>query len=98
MEESIIISNPEKLEKIKKLISRDGAENFFIVSDFDRTLTTAFVNGKNTPSLLSILRDGNYLTPGYAEKAHALYNKYHPIEIDPSIEKEQNARVVDDPF
>jgi 5'-nucleotidase len=89
MEENITISNPEKLKKTKKLISQGGAEKFFVLSDFDRTLTTAFQNGKNIPSLLSILRDGNYLTPDYAEKAHSLYNKYHPIEIDLKIDKEE---------
>lgn len=94
MEENIVISTPEKLEKIKKSISQGGAGKFFIVSDFDRTLTTAFVNGKNIPSLLSILRDGNYLTADYTEKAHRLYNKYHPIEIDPNIEKEEKKKAM----
>lgn len=55
------------------------------MADFDRTLTKAFIDGQSTPSLISILRDGNYLTPDYAEKAQDLYRKYHPIEVDPEI-------------
>lgn len=55
------------------------------MTDFDRTLTKAFVDGKSTPSLVSVLRDGSYLTPDYAQKANELYDKYHPIEIDPKI-------------
>jgi 5'-nucleotidase len=35
------------------------------------------------------LRDGRYLTQYYAKKAHELYNKYHPIEIDSSIAFEE---------
>jgi 5'-nucleotidase len=94
MEENIIIVDPEKLEKTKELIRRDGFEKFYVISDFDRTLTTAFVDGKSAPSLISILRDGNFLTPDYAEKAHVLYNKYHPIEIDPNIEKEEKKKLM----
>ena len=95
MNENIIIVNSEKLEKVKKAILKAGAEKFHVLTDFDRTLTNAFVDGKSMVSFISILRDGNYLTPDYASKAHALYDKYHPIEIDPKIpfeeKKETNA-------
>lgn len=89
MKENIVISNPDKLEKLKKSISEAGAENLFVLSDFDKTLTKAFAGGRIIPSLISILRDENYLTPDYAQKAHALYDKYHPIEIDPKIGKKE---------
>lgn len=91
---AVIIADEKELdEKIKK-ISEGGAENLHIVSDFDRTLTTAFVNGRNTPSLISILRDGNYLGSDYAEKAHVLFNKYHKIEIDLKIPLEQKKKAM----
>ncbi len=82
---NIIIQNPKNLEKLKKVIKKDGVDKIHVLSDFDRTLTVAFVDGQEVPSLISVLRDGSYLTPDYAQKAHALYNKYHPIEIDPNI-------------
>ena len=66
-------------------ISGDGADKLHILADFDRTLTCAFIKGQSTPSIIAILRDGSYLTSDYAKKAHKLYNKYHPIEIDPKI-------------
>lgn len=93
MAENIIISNPEKLNKIKEAISRDGAGKLYVLADFDKTLTKAFVRGEGIVSLISILRDGNYLTPDYAGKAHALYDKYHAIEIDPAVpfEEKKNA-------
>jgi 5'-nucleotidase len=65
-----------------------------VLADFDRTLTKAFVNGKNIPSLISILRDGNYLTLDYAKKANDLYTKYHPIEIDPLVPDEEKKRMM----
>jgi len=82
---NLVISNPEKLEKIKKEIFKDGAEKLHILADFDKTLTTLFVHGEKVPSIISILRNGNYLTSDYAQKASELFNKYHPIEIDPGI-------------
>jgi len=85
MVENVVISNQEELERLKKTISKDGADRLHILTDFDRTLTKAFVDGKSTPSLVSVLRDGSYLTPDYAQKANELYDKYHPIEIDPKI-------------
>ena len=75
----IIISNPGNLENKKKLIQQGGSYKIYILTDFDSTLTKASIN---KPSLISILRNGNYLTPDYAAKAHDLYKKYHPIEID----------------
>jgi len=94
MEENIIISNPEKLEKTKKIIFEAGAEKLHILADFDRTLTTAFVDGKSVPSIISILRDENYLSPDYAPRAKELYAKYHPIEIDPKIPPEEKKKLM----
>lgn len=94
MEENIIISNPQELEKVKKAISEAGAEKLHVLTDFDRTLTTAFVDGKSVPSILSILRDGNYLTSDYTKKANELYDKYHPIEIDQKIPFEERKKTM----
>lgn len=90
----IVILNPEKLEKAKRAISEAGADKLHILADFDRTLTSAFIEGQSTPSIIAILRDGSYLTPDYAKKAHELYNKYHPIEIDPKIPIEKKKKAM----
>lgn len=92
--ENIIISDKDKLEKLKKSISLSGPEKFHIRTDFDRTLTTAFVDGKSIPSIISVLRDGEYLTPDYAKEAHGLYEKYHPIEIDQKIPPEEKRKAM----
>jgi len=82
---NIIISNPKKFAVIKSKITSAGLKKIHVVSDFDRTLTKAFVRGQAVPSLISILRDENYLTPDYPEKAKALFKKYHAIETNPKI-------------
>jgi len=83
--ENVIIVNQEELETAKKSIAEDGVKKLHVLADFDRTLTKAFVNGEEIPSIISILRDGNCLTSDYVRKARALYNKYHPIEVDLKI-------------
>ncbi|MBL7148244.1 MAG: hypothetical protein ISS82_05450 [Nanoarchaeota archaeon] len=92
--ENVIISNLSKLKDLKNRFKDGGVEKFHVISDFDRTLTKAFVDGKKFPSVISVLRDGNYLTADYAEKAHALFNKYHPIEIDSDIPLEEKKKAM----
>jgi len=94
MKENVVITNNSRLERIKRAISKEGAEKLHIISDFDRTLTYAFVAGEKRPSLIFILRDGNYLTPDYARKAHILFNKYHPIEVNPDIPLDEKKRAM----
>jgi len=90
--ENILIINKEGFEELKSAFKKDGAEKLHILADFDRTLTYAFVNARRIPSLISILRDEKYLTPDYPEKANALFDKYHPIEIDPFIPLEEKKK------
>jgi cytosolic 5'-nucleotidase 3 len=75
-----VISN-KNLEKIKQAFIKDGASSIHIISDFDATLTYRFVDNEKVPSIISILRNEGYLTKDYPQKAHALFNKYHPLEI-----------------
>ncbi|MFZ2151214.1 MAG: hypothetical protein WAZ12_02520 [Candidatus Absconditicoccaceae bacterium] len=86
--ENIIISDQKKLDREMENIIHDGISNLWIISDFDRTFTKAFVKGKPRASLLSILRDENYLTPDYSAKAQALFDYYHRIEMDLNVDIE----------
>ncbi|OIO45286.1 MAG: hypothetical protein AUJ25_02320 [Parcubacteria group bacterium CG1_02_37_13] len=57
---------------------------------------TLSIPGKRAPSLISILRDEpGYLTPDYAQKAKALADKYHPIELDLTIPKKEKLKAMD---
>ncbi len=85
----IIIPNPKKFETIKKKILENGTENFHIIADFDGTLTKEYINGKKRPSIISELRNSNYLDEDYQKRAYALYDKYHPYEIDNSLSKKE---------
>ncbi len=89
-----MFSNKEKFEEIKKKFQKDGLDRIHILTDFDRTLIRAFVGGQEVPSVISVLRDGSYLTPDYASKAHELYNKYRPLEDNENISKEERKRLM----
>jgi len=97
MLENIVISNPPEFKKLNKEFQKRGAEKLHILSDFERTLTYAFVNGKLVPSLLSILRSsGEYLGDDYAKEAQSLFEKYHPIEIDSKIPLTEKKKVMEE--
>jgi len=91
--EKVIISDLKGLEKKKKRMIREGAGNLHVLSDFDRTLTYSTFNGEKTPSLIHQLRNGNYISKDYAKRAHALYEKYHPIECSNIPQEEKNKKM-----
>ena len=90
--EQIYFQNKEILNKKIEEIKSQGLEKLHIVSDFDRTLTKCFFEGKKIPSAIALIREGKYLTPDYPKKAFELYDKYHPIEMDESIDPELKSK------
>lgn len=92
--ENVLITNEKRFEELKEEFKKDGAEKLHVLADFDRTLTKEFVQGRKIASLISVLRDNNYLTPDYPEKAKALYAKYYPIEKDLSISLEKRKKTM----
>jgi len=89
MNENVIISTPQKLEETLKAIKADWKENFHVVADFDKTLTKAFVAWEKSSTVIAQIRNWNYLTPDYPEKAHALFDHYNAIEIDSNYLKDE---------
>ena len=69
----------------------EGAEKIHVLSDFDRTLLKSSVDGQKSPSVIAQIRNGKYLTPDYAPRAHALFDKYRPMEIDPSLNQKERS-------
>lgn len=89
------ITSPDKFKKMKEKIKEGSYQNLHVLSDFDRTLTYGTTaEGEKRPSLISVLRNGDYLDQDYAEKAHALFDKYHPIEMDPDLSHEKKKRAM----
>jgi len=96
MNEKIIIPKLKHLTKTINLIKQDWASQIHVLSDFDKTLTKAFVDEKPFPSIISELRNKNYLWENYSEKANELYDFYHPIEIDPVLPFQEKFEKMDE--
>jgi len=94
MDKNIIIPNKKKVESIIDTLKKEGIEKLHILSDFDRTLTYAFVHGVERPSIISVLRDGKFLPHDYAKRAQALYDRYHAIGNDPEIPLEKRKKAM----
>jgi len=88
---NLIIRFSQNLEKIKSAMAAEGVEKLHVLSDFDRTLLKSFVDGQKSPSVIAQIRNGKFLTPDYAPRAHALFDKYRPIELDPKLSREEKS-------
>jgi 5'-nucleotidase len=84
----VVIVDEENLRKKIELIKKGGVSNLHIVSDFDRTLTHAFVEERHVNTSFAHIREGKYLAADYADRANALYAEYHPIEISEELSME----------
>ena len=90
---NILIPNQKILATKLQNIIAGWPKHFHVIADFDRTLTKAFAEWKPTVSLITRLQNGFY-PPEYADKSNAIFNKYHPIEIDPNISLEEKKKAM----
>jgi len=67
MDKSIHVPNEIELKQKITKMKIDGSSKLHIISDFDRTITKAFVEGQKTPTSLAQIREGKYLTKDYPE-------------------------------
>lgn len=84
--DSVMIVQRENYERQKQRLLLGGFSKLQIITDFDRTLTTNFHNGRKTASLISTLRESKILSTDYTLKAQALYDYYRPLEDDPTLD------------
>lgn len=82
----IYINNKQKLDRIK--LNRN---NFYIVADFDKTITDGF-----SVSTWGVMAHAESVAPDYTQKRTALYNHYRPIEIDSTISDEEKSKAMSD--
>lgn len=91
---NILIPNQHSFnEKLQKIIAW-WADKFHVIADFDRTLTKAFVDGKQNTSLVSVIQEQWYLGPDFTEQSRKNFDKYHPIEIDPKVSLEEKKKAM----
>lgn len=90
----MIIPNPSYVDFLVSTLREKWTDHLHIRSDFDRTITYWTIDGKKTPSLISLLRDGKHLSPDYPDRAIELFRRYHPVEIDPTLSTEDKKPIM----
>lgn len=80
-------------ENIKNKLPIDDLNNYYVVMDFDRTIT----NGSSKTSW-SILAGSDLVPECYIEERDKLYNKYRPIELDEEMDYEKRVNLVSEWF
>jgi len=78
---------------VKNLLPFADLNSFYVVADFDRTIT----QGDNKTSW-SILANSNLISDSYIEERQALYDYYRPIEIDENMDFNLKSQLVKEWF
>ena len=76
-------------ENKKYMLPIKDWKDYFVVADFDRTIT----NG-NSQTSWSILANSNLVPKEYVEERAKLYSKYRPIELDNSLEYDEKSKLI----
>ena len=84
----VYIPDSKNLNRKISKIQKGSKKKLHVVSDFDKTLTKAFADGKKVHTGIAQIREGHYLTEDYSPKAFALHDEYHPIETADNISRE----------
>ena len=76
-----------KEEKLKNISL--NSNNFAVLMDFDRTITT-----KNSLGSWSVLENTNFMDPKFKEQTKILVDTYYPYELDYSISEEEKTKYI----
>lgn len=82
-----IFTGPRFVNKLQ-LIKNSGLSNLRIVSDFDRTLTQAFVDGRPTYTSYGILQQPGLLSEKFRRYSQQLFQTYRPLELANDLDEQ----------
>lgn len=90
-----IFTGPQLAHKLR-VIQQAGLSNLRIVSDFDRTLTQAFVDDQPAFTSFSVLQQPGLLSDQFRQYSQQLYNIYRPLELDNSLDAQLKAQKMEE--
>jgi HAD superfamily hydrolase (TIGR01544 family) len=86
--QDLLIIHPDQLFSTVNFLIADGADHVQIISDFDRTLSSAYsVSGDASSSSHGVIENSQLLHADYRSKAYNLFLKYYPLEIDSNLDE-----------
>ncbi|MFA6088441.1 MAG: hypothetical protein WC755_01130 [Candidatus Woesearchaeota archaeon] len=95
IDNDVYVVNEDSLKNKIVLFKKAGLKNIQVLSDFDKTLTKAFSNGKKLVSSYAHFRERD-LVKGFTEVSKQLHAKYYPIENDSSISLEEKKKAMEE--
>lgn len=90
--ENVLITNIEEFEEKKRIFKEQGKEKIQVISDFDRTITKAFVKGMKSSTSWAQFRNKNMIDEDYNKRAHEMFDYYRPIEISTELSKKEKEK------
>jgi 5'-nucleotidase len=94
--QNFYITNQTSFDSKIQKIKADGPSKLHVISDYDRTLTGNSGGGNTVATSWAIFV--NKLGDEYTKARNELYNHYHPIEIDSSLDQSFKSEQVSEWF
>ncbi|VAI21401.1 unnamed protein product [Triticum turgidum subsp. durum] len=88
-----VVADADALARKVAAIRAAGPAKLQVISDFDGTLTRYWYDGSRGQSSHGLLRQGN---EEFDAKREALFEHYHPIEINPDIPLLEKAKLMEE--
>lgn len=81
---------------LKKILSirAGGASKLQVLADFDYTCSHLYYNGERMSSSFGALEKYSGLSNNFREATTKLRDHYYPLEVDPTIEKEEKTKLM----
>jgi 5'-nucleotidase len=88
--QTVLTVNPQSWEARLERAVQAGAEHIFCVFDFDRTVTTSFLeDGRSSLCSHDILGSIPKITTACKEEMDRVSDLYYPIEVDPNLTRDE---------
>ncbi|VAI36186.1 unnamed protein product [Triticum turgidum subsp. durum] len=88
-----VVADADALARKVAAIRAAGPAKLQVIADFDGTLTRYWYDGSRGQSSHGLLRQGN---EEFDAKREALFEHYHPIEINPDIPLPEKAKLMEE--
>ncbi|KAG8175881.1 hypothetical protein JTE90_025949 [Oedothorax gibbosus] len=86
---TVHIKNRVEVEEMISQLIKGGATKLQVIADFDHTLSRVHKNGTRCDSTYGIIDNSPLVSEEYKNKALVYFQKYHPIEVDPHLTREE---------
>lgn len=81
----VLVGDPAGLEQKLASLGRAGLDRVNVVSDFDRTITRFWNNGRMASSCHGVIDGSSLVSDDFRTRIKNLFDEYYPLEISPDL-------------